>query len=124
MPVCDLELAFRTLALAGVLGVVLTCGCRRTPTPEEGISGLRQSFPDPSSVPAVQLAIAAVATNDLGQGVVALEAAKHQPGLSAEQLQSVEEAKQALTQRLLQRADSGDAQAKAELESIERTRSQ
>jgi len=70
------------------------------------------------------MALAAVQTNDLGQGVVALEAAKLQEGLTVEQLQSVEAAKQALTQELLNRADSGDARAKAELELIERTRSQ
>jgi hypothetical protein len=106
-----------------VLGM-LAGGCGRSGTSEDGVSQLRQAFPDPAAVPAVQMALAAVQTNDLGQGVVALEAAKLQAGLTAEQLQSVEAAKQALTQELLNRADAGDAQAKAELELIERTRSQ
>jgi len=123
-------ISLRTRSWMRVLGVGLVVagafasGCKRSSTPADGVSSLQQSFPDPSAVPEVQLAIGAVQTNDLAQGVVALEAAKLRPGLTAEQLQSVEETKQALTRELLDRAEAGDARAKAELEMIERTRSQ
>ena len=56
--------------------------------------------------------------------MVALQEAKNVPGLSAEQLQTVEQAAQALTRELVRRAESGDARAKADLELIERFRSQ
>jgi hypothetical protein len=73
---------------------------------------------------APQLALAAAGTNEFGQGVVALQEAKNVPGLTAEQLQTVEQAAQALTRELVRRAESGDARAKADLELIERFRSQ
>ncbi|MBN9689071.1 MAG: hypothetical protein J0M24_02440 [Verrucomicrobia bacterium] len=106
-----------------VLAAVIS-GCGRAQNPEEGVKSLEQTFANPATVPAIELAIAAVKTNDLGQGVVALQTAKQIPGLSPEQLQTVEETAQALTQELLRRADAGDARAKADLELIERSRSQ
>ncbi len=109
-----------SLATTGWVG----SGCRREPTPADDLTRLQQAFPDTLATPAIQLAIAAVQTNDLGQGVVALQQAKETPGLSAEQLQSVEQASQALTRELLRRAEAGDARAKADLELIERSRSQ
>lgn len=109
----------------GMVGVVaLVFGCGRAPNAEEGVKSLEQTFANQAAVPAIELAIAAVKTNDLGQGVVALQSAKQVPGLSPEQLQSVEETAQSLTQELLRRADAGDARAKADLELIERSRSQ
>lgn len=110
------------LVLAAMAAVILGCG--RAPNPEEGVKSLEQSFANPAAVPAIELAIAAVKTNDLGEGVVALQTAKQVPGLSPQQLQTVEETAQALTQELLRRADAGDARAKADLELIERSRSQ
>ena len=80
--------------------------------------------PDPAASPAIQLAIAAAETNDFGQGVIALQQAKQAPGLSADQLQTVEQASQALVRELLRRAEAGDARAKADLQLIERSRSQ
>ena len=110
------------LVLTAVWAVIL--GCSRAPNPEQGVKSLEQTFADPSAVPAIEMAIAAVKTNDLGQGVVALQTAKQIPGLTPEQLQTVEETAQSLTQELLRRADAGDARAKADLELIERSRSQ
>lgn len=110
------------IALTAALGLV--SGCRREPTAADGVATLQQAFPDAAATPAIQLAIAAAQTNDLGQGVVALQAAKQQPGLTADQLQTVEQASQALTKELLRRAEAGDARAKADLELIERSRSQ
>jgi hypothetical protein len=88
------------------------------------VADLEKSLGKATENPAVQLAIAAAKTNDLGVGVVALQEAKRAPGLTAEQLQSVEQTSQAIIQELLRRADAGDARAKADLQLIERSRSQ
>lgn len=109
-----------SLAVTGWAG----SGCRRDPTPADDLTRLQEAFPDTRASPAIQLAIAAVQTNDLGQGVVALQQAKETPGLSAEQLQSVEQTSQSLTRELLRRVEAGDARARADLELIERSRSQ
>lgn len=107
---------FLTLAL---------CGCRdNPPTPEAGLQELQSAFPESSGNPALALALAAARTNDLGVGVVALQDIKRSEGLTAQQLQSVEQASQALTAELLRRAATGDARARADLELIERSRSQ
>jgi hypothetical protein len=120
----DANLKNRWLGLGMVAAAILVFGCGRAPNAEEGVKSLEQTFANPAAVPAIELAIAAVKTNDLGQGVVALQSAKQVPGLSPEQLQTVEETAQTLTQELLRRADAGDARAKADLELIERSRSQ
>ncbi len=110
----------------GFLAVVLAAlpGCRREPTAAAGITQLEQAFPAGTANPAIQLALAAARTNDLGLGVVALQGAKETPGLTAEQLATVEQAAQALTSELVRRATAGDARARADLELIERSRSQ
>jgi hypothetical protein len=101
----------------------LLAGCKGEPDSREGLADLQKAFPDATAAPpAVQLALAAAGTNEFGQGVVALQEAKNVPGLSAEQLQTVEQAAQALTRELVRRAESG--RAKADLELIERFRSQ
>ncbi len=105
--------------------LVVLAGCKGEPDSRQGLADLQQAFPDATAAPpAVQLALAAAGTNEFGQGVVALQEAKNVPGLSAEQLQTVEQAAQALTRELVRRAESGDARAKADLELIERFRSQ
>ena len=103
---------------------LVAAGCRREPSAADSVTILQQVFSDTGATPGVQLAIAAAQTNELGQGVIALQDAKHVPGLSAGQLQAVEQASQALTRELLRRAEAGDARAKADLELIERSRSQ
>jgi hypothetical protein len=104
--------------------VLLGAGCKREATPQSGMENLQSAFPDSSSNPAIALAIAAARTNDLGVGVITLQEAKRTEGLSAQQLQSVEQASQALVTELLRRAAAGDARARADLELIERSRSQ
>jgi hypothetical protein len=111
-----------TLALVGIL--VGQTACQKTPTAAEGVAGLEKAFPQGGNSPAIGLALAAAKTNDLGVGVVALQEAKRVPGLSAEQLMTVEQASQALTAEIVRRAAAGDAKAKADLELIERSRSQ
>ncbi len=102
----------------------LPIGCSRQPSAAEGVTQMEKSLGKAMENPAVQLAIAAAKTNDLGVGVVALQEAKRSPGLSAEQLQSVEQTSQAIIAELLQRAADGDARAKADLQLIEQSRSQ
>jgi hypothetical protein len=109
---------------AAVAAGIVVAGCQREPSPEAGVNQLERAFPDKAATPVIQVAIAAARTNELGQGVVALQSAKRLPGLTAEQLQAVEQASQALTRELLRRAESGDARARAELDLIERTHSQ
>lgn len=106
------------------LALLLPLGCSKEPSAHEGVNTLEQKFPNAAANPAIQLAIAAAKSNDLGQGVVALQSAKHAPGMTAEQLQTVDQASQALTRELLRRAEAGDARAKADLDLIERSRSQ
>ena len=85
---------------------------------------LRKAFPDGGSSDAVRIAVAATQSNDFAAGVIALQAAKTTPGLTAAQLATLEEAAQSITADLARRADAGDAKAKAQLEAIERSRSQ
>ena len=72
----------------------------------------------------VSLALSAVRTNDFAGGVITLQAVQRMPGLTSEQLMSLQTAMQAMTADLLVRASKGDAKAKADLAAIERTRSQ
>jgi hypothetical protein len=72
----------------------------------------------------VNIALAAVRTNDFAEGVIALQTAQRMPMLTAEQHRAVYQAMQAMTADLVARADKGDAKAKADLAAIERTRSQ
>lgn len=114
-------------ALAAATCIVvagMAIGCSRQPSAAEGVAQLERSLGKAIENPAVQLAIAAAKTNDLGVGVVALQEAKRSPGLSAEQLQSVEQTSQAIIAELLRRAAAGDAKAKADLQLIEQSRSQ
>jgi len=111
------------LSLLG-LALLLGSGCSKGPSASEGIADLEKSLGKAAGNPALQVAIAAAKTNDLGMGVVALQQAKNAPGLTAEQLQAVEQTSQAIVQELLRRAEAGDTRAKADLQLIERSRSQ
>ena len=99
-------------------------GCHREPNASAGVTELEKAFPDGNANSPIYLALAAARTNDLGLGVIALNNAKQVPGLSAEQLATVEKTAQVFTSELVRRASSGDAKAKADLEFIERSRSQ
>jgi hypothetical protein len=114
---------FPALAAAGVLAVA-AAGCHRDPTAADGAARLREAFPDGGNSDAVRIAVAATRSNDFAAGVIALQAAKSAPGLTAEQLAAMEQAAQAITSDLTRRADAGDPKAKAQLEAIERSRSQ
>lgn len=106
------------------MAVVLAMGCSRTPDAARATAELERVLAaSPQSVP-LRLAVAAARTNDAAAGVIALQEARRQPGLTAEQLQAVEQASQSIIADLVRRAADGDARAKAHLEAIERSRSQ
>lgn len=114
----------RARILTGLALVNLVAGCSRELTAKEGTATLNKAFPDPAANPAIQFAVTAAQSNDFGQSILALQQAKQTPGLTAAQLQAVDEASVSMTRELLRRAESGDANAKATLQMIERTRSQ
>lgn len=105
--------------------IALLSGCHRgEPSAQDSVAQLEKAFPKGGHNEAIQVAIAAAKSDDHAVGVIALQTAKRTPGLTAEQLISVEQASQALTADLTRRADAGDAKAKASLDLIARTRSQ
>lgn len=115
-------------------------GCGKQDRVKRGVAELENAFPPATNLaqfpdaplsgrggaPAayVQVAMAAVRTNDYAAGVIALQAAQRLSGLRAQQLIAIENAKQAMMTELLTRASSGDAKAKADLVVIEKTYSQ
>ncbi len=110
--------------LAGLLVLGALSGCGQKTKVEVSVSQLEKAFPDGNANPSLQIAIAATRNHDFVSGVVALSSAKQVPGLTAEQLMAVEQASRSITTELARRADSGDAAARADLQRIERTRSQ
>ena len=72
----------------------------------------------------VNLAVSAVRTNDYVVSVVALQNARRMPGMTSDQLMAVQRTLEAITADLVARADKGDANARAALVAIERSRSQ
>jgi len=128
------------ILLSLAVTLMITGGaCSRKPDVKSTVSELEKAFQAPAGVPAaaasapagaaeahelVQTALAAARTDDFANGVLALQAARRQPGVSAEQLMVVQRTMQALTTDLANRAASGDEKALAQLKAIERTRSQ
>lgn len=123
--------------------VLLAGGCRKQADVKSSVAELEQAFqaPTPAAAPAagvpalppaaaaeaqdlVKAALNAARADDYASGVVALQAARTKPGVSAEQLMAVQRAMQAMTTDLATRAANGDQKALAELKAIERTRSQ
>jgi hypothetical protein len=117
--------------------------CRKNADVKTSVSELETAFPSASVQPPAQAqaaapgaraqadandfvkaALAAAHTNDYASGVIALQAALIKPGMTAEQVMTVQRAKQALLADLQRRAVNGDQQALAQLRAIEKTRSQ
>ena len=113
------SLAFVGLSLPGILS-----GCGKQAGVESTVTQLEKAFQNSNTNADLQLAIAATKNQDFVTGIVALHHAKSIPGLTAEQLMAVEQANQSITTELTRRADAGDPQARADLQRIERTRSQ
>jgi hypothetical protein len=72
----------------------------------------------------VSFALAAVRTNDSVGAVMALQRVRQLPGPTAAQLMAVQRALDAVTADLVARAGRGDPKALADLEAVEKTRSQ
>lgn len=132
----------RVFLLCGSLALSLV-SCGKQPDVSTATSELEKAFPTtataapapapsptPSAVPQananelVQQALAAARANDYAGGVIALQAAQEKPGVTADQVTVVQRTKQAMMAELQRRAETGDAQALAQLKAIERTRSQ
>ncbi|MEO8427086.1 MAG: hypothetical protein ABI651_08240 [Verrucomicrobiota bacterium] len=132
------------LVLCGSIVVSLN-GCSKKAAVKSHVSELERVFQDtgpaaatPHEQPAadttanapsdakvyVNLALSAVQSNDYAGGVILLQQAQLAPKITAEQHRAVYETMQAMTADLVARAEKGDAQAKAQLSAIERTRSQ
>jgi hypothetical protein len=112
---------------------LLACdGCSKGTDPKSEFSELAQAFPSGAGSNAqpggpaelVNAALSAIREGDYAAGVVALQSVKRLPEISPEQLHALQGAIQNLTDDLVTRAANGEAKAKAELEAIERTRSQ
>lgn len=103
---------------------VALSSCSKKADVEAQVSELEKAFPAAETNAYVNLALTAVRTNDYAGGVVVLQALKRMPGATAEQLMAAQKAIEAITADLVARAARGDAKAKADLEAIERARSQ
>ncbi len=133
---------FPSLALALVIGA-----CNRKPDVKQTFSALEKAFPtaangpvaEPSgtSVPQppatadanayVSAALSAARSQDYAAGVMALEEVqrmKDAKTFTANQLITIEQAKQAMIADLVARTDRGDPKAKADLAAIEKMHSQ
>ncbi len=136
----------RGLWLAATALLVLG-GCSRTADPKRQAAELEKAFPAASSASAapapapadpaapapptggqanayVTAALTAVRSNDVAGAVVLLDNVVRQPGLNADQLIAVQEARRAWITALTSRAAQGDESAKSALATIEKSRSQ
>jgi len=108
--------------LGAVLLVLSACG-KKVDVPRQA-DELEKAFQASQSSEYVNLAIAAVRTNNYVAGVVALQNVRRIPGMSPDQLMAVQRTLEAITADLVARADRGDPNAQAALAAIERSRSQ
>lgn len=99
-------------------------GCGKQPDAKAEAAQLEKTFATANTNPLVLRATAAIREGDYAAGVIALEAVKQTPGMSAEQLMAVQRASLSVTEDLTARAARGDAKAQAALAAIERSRSQ
>lgn len=85
---------------------------------------LEKAFQTSQSNEIVSLAVSAVRTNDYATSVMALQMARRLPGMTPDQLVAMQRTLEAITADLVARAAKGDANARAALAAIERSRSQ
>lgn len=121
-----------------VAALVLFCSCGKKNGVRDQLGQLENAFPaatdsagktaeqTPPTDPAayVRLALASAQSNDFAGSVIALQSVKQMPTITPGQLKAVQGVMQSMTMDLVARAARGDAQAKADLAAIERTRSQ
>jgi hypothetical protein len=123
----------------GTVALLAGGGCSKKADVQTQMSALEKAFPGAASPapeqpgagqPAldanafVREALSAARKDDYAAGVVVLQNVAQVPGVTANQLIAAEQAKQAMVTTLLNRAAAGDANAKAALQAIEKTRSQ
>jgi precorrin-6B methylase 1 len=109
------------ISLVMLLGAT---GCGKHPDVKAEAAQLEKTFTAANPNALVTRAATAIREGDYAAGVIALEAVKQTPGMTAEQLMAVQRATLTVTEDLTARAERGDAKAKADLAAIERTRSQ
>src|SRR5678816_1189033 len=136
-----LKSTWRWLFLTAALAFPLA-GCSKKAAVKPTLSELERVFPAEVATPAqsaapmpttppqneannlVNRAVAAARDNDYAAGVIALQAATDKPGITAEQVLAIQDAKQAMVGELQRRAARGDQAALSQLRAIEKTRSQ
>jgi hypothetical protein len=104
--------------------VASLCACSKKPDIKSEVARLEKTFSATDTNTLMGAALSAIHKDDYAGGIIALDNAKHVPGMSAEQLMSVQSTMQAITADLVARAARGDATAQAQLAAIERSRSQ
>jgi hypothetical protein len=112
--------------LSQLLFVILLTlsACSKKADVKAEVIRLEESFSKSSSNDFMGVAFSAIRKEDYVDGVIALESAKRIPGMTAEQLISVQNTTRAIISDLVARAARGDAKAQADLAAIERSRSQ
>ena len=135
---------FRFSSCASLAALLMVAGCSKKADVKGQASELEKAFPAAAPAPAapvetpaataqapaseanayVKAALSAVQANDYAGGVIALQKVQRMPGVTYQQLVAVERTKQAMTSDLVNRADRGDAKAKADLAAIEKSLSQ
>ncbi len=137
---CPLSLGSRLLTMLFLLASLLVPnGCERKPGVESTLSALQKAFParggqgqvDPSAsgqapfgdaAACVQVALAAVRSNDYATAVVMLNGAVRAPGITPDQLLVAQEARRTLVTELENKAEKGDANAQNALKAISQSR--
>ena len=118
-----MEIFYRLFPLAGAALFALG-GCGRKVEVAVQVGELEKAFQSEQSNPYVNLAVSAVRTNDYAVSVIALQNARRTPGMTPDQLMAMQRTLEAITADLVARAAKGDANARAALAAIERSRSQ
>ena len=93
------------------------------PAPVEATAPVERASPVDANA-YVSAALTAVRSNDYAGSVITLQKLERVPGVTYQQFVAIQRTKLAMTTDLINRADRGDAKAKAELDKIEKTMSQ
>jgi hypothetical protein len=117
---------FSLSARAGLVLIFLPLltGCAKKTDVKTELNHLEQAFSAANTNDPIALAVTAIRKEDYATGVITLDNLKRVPGMTSEQLISVQRAMEAVTAGLVTRAARGDAKAQADLAAIERSRSQ
>ena len=118
-----MNIFIRLLPLTGAALFALT-GCGRKVDVAGQVGELEKAFQAGQSNADVNFAVSAVRTNDYAVSVIALQNARRTPGMTPDQLMAMQRTLEAITADLVARAAKGDANARAALAAIERSRSQ